>query len=77
MNILNILILGNKFDFKKEDTNLRFVGDNFILTKGGYNVTIYYKNGNIEKTSVRDAGGVYIIKIKNDDYYMDKFIYSK
>ena len=33
----------------------------------------YYKNGNTEKTYIRDAGKfVSIIRIKNDEYYMNK-----
>ena len=68
MIILNIMTHGKKLKLKK---NLRLVGDNFILTKGNYYITIFYKNGDTEKTSIRDAGGVFIIKIKTDEYYMD------
>lgn len=66
---MNTLILGRKIDFK---WNLRFVEDKFILTKGSRDVIIYYDNGKTEKTSIREAAPFcYIIKIKNQDYYMD------
>lgn len=68
--MLNILTHGRKFTIEKD--NIRFLND-IIFTKGSYDVTIYYKNGNTEKTYIRDAGKfVSIIRIKNDEYYMNK-----
>lgn len=54
------------------ENKIRFVNSKSIISKGSYDATIYYVDEAIEKTTVQFSG-VYIIKIKNDKFYIDTF----
>ena len=64
----------NGYELNREEleNNLKFVNTKSIMTKGTYDAIIYYTDGIIEKTEVYKPP-FYIIKIKNDKYYINMF----
>lgn len=52
------------------ENKIKFVNSKTNINKGSYDATIYYLDGKIDKTTVYFSG-VYIIKIKNDKFYIN------
>lgn len=63
---------GYKINREQLKNNLKFVNTKSIMTKGTSDAIIYYTDGTIEKTKVYEPP-FYIIKIKNDKYYINMF----
>lgn len=63
---------GHELYRRQLENKIRFVNSKSTISKGSYDATIYYVDEIIEKTTVQFSG-VYIIKIKNDKFYIDTF----
>ena len=51
------------------NANIQFVNEKVIISKACWDATIYYKGGTIENSKV-NFSGIYIYKIKGEDYYI-------